>query len=151
MLGKIRPIMKEQIALHLYKTLLVPILDYCDMVYDCLPKYNTDILQKLQNGAYRIILRKGKRTSTSDMHSELKLNRQADRWHLRTMTYMYKVVHGLLPTEVCELFQLVRDNHGRNTRASATLDLVMPNPRLETSKKDIKNQGPMYWNMVVIP
>ncbi len=140
--------MKEETALHLYKTLLVPILDYCDVVYDCLTKYNSDTLQKLQNGACRIILRKGKRSSTAEMHSDLKLNRLTDRRHMRTMEYMYKVVHGLLPKEVCDLFKLVQDSHARTTRASTGLDLVIPNPRLETCKRDIRYQGPLYWNMV---
>ena len=133
---------------HLYKTLLVPILDYCDVIYDCLTKYNSEILQKLQNGACRIILKRGKRTPTSEMHSQLKLHRLVDRRHLRTMEYMYKVVHRLLPDEVCNLLVLVRDQHTRQTRASARLDLVLPNLWLETSKKDIKYRGPLYWNMV---
>ena len=146
MLSNVRPIMKQETALHLYKTLLVPILDYCDIVYDCLTKYNSDILQKLQNGACRIILRKGKRTSTSEMHIKLKLNHLVDRRHLWTMEYMYKIVHGLLPKEVCDLFKLVRDTHSRTTRASTGLDLTLPS--LETCKKDLKYRGPLYWNMV---
>ena len=51
MLSKLRPILKKGTALCLYKTLMVPIMDYCDIMYDCLSKYNSDILQKLQNRA----------------------------------------------------------------------------------------------------
>ena len=64
------------------------------------------------------------------------------------MEYMYKIVHRLLPDEICNLFQLVRDQHTRQMRVSTGLDLVLPNPHLETSKKDIKYRGPLYWNMV---
>ncbi len=150
MLSKLRPILKETTALHLYKTLLVPILDYCDIMYDCLSKYNSEILQRLQNGACRIILKTGKRTPTRDMHRKPKLNRLADRRHLRTMEYMYKVVNELLPPEVCNMFKLVRERHNRATRASTGLDLVIPNPRLEICKNDIRYWGPLYWNMVDI-
>ncbi len=129
MLSKIRPILKEETALHLYKTLLIPIVDYGDVVYDCLTKDNSDTLQKLQNGVCRIILQKGKRTSTSEMHSQLKLHRLAERRHMRTMEYMYKAVNGLLPNDICGMFKLVRDSHTRTTRASTGLDLVIPNKR----------------------
>ncbi len=51
MLSKLRPIMNEETSLTLYKSLLITILDYSDIIYDCLSKYNTDILQKSENGA----------------------------------------------------------------------------------------------------
>ena len=64
------------------------------------------------------------------------------------MEYMFKVVHDLAPTEVRELFTLVRDTHGRQTRSATGLELVIPNPRLKLCKKDIRYRGPLYWNMV---
>ena len=45
MLTKLRPIVGEEVSLALYKSLMVPLLDYADMVYDTLsaqatPYYN---------------------------------------------------------------------------------------------------------------
>ena len=36
MLGRLRPLVGQDIALTLYKALVLPVLDYCDVVHDCL-------------------------------------------------------------------------------------------------------------------
>ena len=127
---------------------MLPILDYSDIVYDCLTKRDSEALQRMQNGACRIILMKGKRTSTDDMHKALNLFRLADRRHLRTMEYMYRVTHDLIPNKTRSLFKLVSETHERQTRSASGLELVVPNRRLETSKKDIRIRGPQYWKLV---
>ena len=66
------------------------------------------------------------------------------------MEYIYKVVNGLLLTEVCNMFKLVRDTDNRTTHSSTGCDLVVPNPSLVTCKKDIKYRGPLYWNIIDI-
>ncbi len=40
MLGKLRPLVGQEIALSLYKSLILPVLDYADVVYDCLSAKN---------------------------------------------------------------------------------------------------------------
>ena len=117
-------------------------------IFDCLTKKDTDILQKLQNGACRIILKKPKRSSTKDMHEELHFHRLADRRHMHTMEYMYRVVNKLVPDNICSLFKLVSDIHNRQTKLATGMDLYLPNLKLEMSKRDIRYRGPMYWNMV---
>ncbi len=107
MMSKLRPITNEKTALTLYKTLVIPIIDYYDIIYNCLTKRDSETLQQLQNGACRIILQRNKRTPTSDMHRELKLFRLVDRRHLRTMEFMYKVVNELLPNSICKYFKKV--------------------------------------------
>ena len=51
MLFKFRPVSKENSCPTLYKTLVIPILDYAHTIYDCLTKCDTETLQKqkLQN------------------------------------------------------------------------------------------------------
>ncbi len=86
----------------MYKTLIMPIYDHCDIIYDCLTEKDTDILQKLRNGACRIVLKKKRRTLTIQMH---------------TMEYMYRLVNKLVPEKISTLFKLVSDTHNRTTRA----------------------------------
>ena len=61
---------------------------------------------------------------------------------------MYKVVNELLPKNICSYFKKVGENHIRVTRAVTNQDLIVPNLKLETSKRDIKYRGPLYWNLV---
>ena len=111
MMSKLRPITNENTSLTLYKTLVIPIIDYCDIIYDCLTKRDSDMLQRLQNGACRIILQRKKRTPTSDMHRELKLFRLVDRRHMRTMEFMYKIVNELLLASVQTLHESGREQN----------------------------------------
>ena len=104
MLSKLRPILSENSALTLYKTLIAPIFDYGDIVYDALCKRDSDCLQKLQNRALRIILKSGKRAPTREMHQTCKLNYLSDRRKIHAMQYMCKVENSLVPPAVESLF-----------------------------------------------
>ena len=57
----------------LYKSLVLPHLDYCDLIYMCTTEENLQRLQYIQNCACRIILRADIYTSVTEMHHELKL------------------------------------------------------------------------------
>ncbi len=52
-LGKIAPIVKRSTSLMIYKTLILPIMEYGDVVYDCLTVKDADTLQKLQNACLK--------------------------------------------------------------------------------------------------
>ncbi len=79
MLGKVRPMVDQSIALTIYKTIISPLFDYADVVFDCLSQQDSDRLQRIQNWALRIILQADPRTHILDMHKELKLNYLVDR------------------------------------------------------------------------
>ena len=88
MLGKLRPIIGQNLALELYKSLILPVIDYGDIVYDCLSSKASNDLQKLQNYALRIVLHSGYEKSISDMHKETKLMFLSDRRHSHTLNYV---------------------------------------------------------------
>ncbi len=56
MLGKLHPLIGQELTLELYKSLVLPVIDYADVVYDCLSSKSSRDLQKLQNYALRIVL-----------------------------------------------------------------------------------------------
>jgi hypothetical protein len=43
----------------IYNSLIQPLFDYCDVVWDSLPAAGASILQKLQNRAARVITHQG--------------------------------------------------------------------------------------------
>ena len=64
LLGRIRHVIDRETAMLLYKTLILPIYDYCDYIYYPLSIASADSLQKLQNIAFRTIVRAEPRLST---------------------------------------------------------------------------------------
>ena len=67
LLGKARQVTGKNTCLFLYKSLIMPMFDYADIIYDCLFQRETEKLQKLQNSAMRIILKRDIRVHTADM------------------------------------------------------------------------------------
>ena len=73
MLGKLKHTIRKNLKLLPYKTLIMPLFDYGDIIYDGLNQRDNIMLQRLQNSALRIILDVKRDCSTELMHSELNL------------------------------------------------------------------------------
>ena len=117
MLGKLRRIVGQEVSLNLYKTLITPLLDYGDIVYDCLSAKDCFELWKIQNCAQHIILQKDACTHVADMHREVKLMYLSDRRHQHTIVQTYKCLPGLAPNSVASQLETVSNNHDMSTRS----------------------------------
>ena len=84
MLGKTRKIVSEQTSLLMYKSLIVPILDYRDVVYVGLTAADSSKLQEVQNSA----LRKCYRLTNVNMS-----NKCTRPWNLRTCLIGERFTH----------------------------------------------------------
>ncbi len=113
-------------ALMVYKTLILPVIDYCDFVYIGTSAQNREILQKLQNCAFRSILGADKLARTKDTHKILKMDMLDTRQEKDAAIQVYKFINDLGPEECRNLFTYVQDHHDVNTRASSTSALMVP-------------------------
>ena len=118
LLGRIRKYIKQNTALLLYKTLLLPVIDYGDIIYGTATLNHLGKVQKIQNTACRIILMVNKRRHLLDMHLELKLHRLDMRRKYHLDTLVFKCLSGLSPQYLASL--LVSLDQVRNvvTRAA---------------------------------
>ena len=78
----------------MYKSLVVSIIDYCYVIYDCLRAADTSKLQKAQNSALCIVLQWDKRSHVVDLHQGLNLTFLANCGHLHTLHHVYKCPYG---------------------------------------------------------
>ena len=148
MLGKLRKIVGQDVSLQLYKSLITPILDYGDTVYDCLSAKDSHKLQTIQNCALRIILQKDRRTHVADMHREAKLHYLSDRRHQHTMNQTYKCVYGMAPSKLCEQLVPVQNAHVMTSRAKSNSVLMVPYCRLEMTKRSFRHRAPSMWSLL---
>ena len=79
LLGRVRNTIDRDTAELLYKTLILPIYDYCDYVYYPLGVNSTDTLQKLQNIALCVIVKAEPRVSTDRLHTGAQMPRLTQR------------------------------------------------------------------------
>ncbi len=71
MLGRIRKFISRSTATTLFKSLLLPVLEYGDIIYGTANVTTLEKVQRIQNSGMRIILMAPKRTHIRDMLGEL--------------------------------------------------------------------------------
>ena len=124
-LRRSREYLDSATSLTLYKSLVLPHLDYCDLVYMNTTVQNLNKLQLSQNGACRTILRQPKDTSVSQMHEELGIPTLIQRREYHLATECYKAVNNP-DAGLNHMFKLVQNTHTRTTRLSLNQGMTIP-------------------------
>ena len=130
----------------LYTTLILPIFDYGDIIYNCLSQQNAVMLQRLQDMSLRTILQTDKRASTVTIHENLDVLALESRRNMHSATQMYKINNGIAPEPVVKLF-VRRDNiNPRATRCTTQNRYDIPYCRLQMSRRDFVYRGINIWH-----
>lgn len=100
-LAKIRRYITKDIAIRLYKTLVLPIIDYGDVLYTCVSKTKLDVVQRLQIRALRIVDLSPRYTTNISLHQKYLVL----PLYIRRRDNLLKTVHTFLRhnCESCEV------------------------------------------------
>ena len=145
-LGRSRYFLSQELALYLYKQLILPLIDYGDVFYDGATQRSRHILQKLQNAAFRRILKAPRLTPPDLLHEDLCMDKLDIRRNKHMCIEMYKVIHDLHPVKLQEYIQKLSDISSRVTRQSSAHALYIKKPRLELTKRSFFYRGALLWN-----
>ncbi len=116
----------------LYKSLILPHLDYCDVAYMNTTELNLNKLQLIQNIACRNILGVDRDTSANYMHSELQLQTLKQRTLHQAMDCFTNVNNP--EAGLHKMYKTV-DNRQRTTRNTGTKYMKVPNIRSCVGRK----------------
>ena len=132
---RIRYFISEKTAIMLYKSLILPIIDYNDIIYSLLTKHQLEKLQRMQNRALRTVFR-GKILTVDQMHWQANVSKLMDRRTEHLLNLMYDRAQ--------EPYYL--DHTARKTRQGGAVLLMVPRPK--THKLDVapKYMGSVKWN-----
>ena len=91
-LTTIRSFLTTSAALTIYKSTILPLIDYCDFVYDQNISYTNQQIQKLQNRALRVVfnqhrIRYDLRLSTDTLQERAKISRLIYRRYQHLLIY----------------------------------------------------------------
>ena len=142
-LKRVRPFISKETAIQIYNALIMPHLEYCSPVWDCLSGYLRDKLQKLQNWATRIIIKSPFDTSSDHLLSTLDWERLFLRRKKQNALMMFKSMNGLAPEYLQSLFSQrrsvynLRDSEGKR---------ALPKPSTNYLKRSFSYSGAMLWN-----
>ena len=123
LIRKSRQFLDQSTALMLYQILLLPQINYCDIVYDTTSMADKNKLQIVQNCALRTILNCDKFTLIDYMHNKLKILTHSRRRKLHTAVEWYKNVNK---PENSLHYMFKKKPNRRRTKASDT-DVIVPN------------------------
>lgn len=134
----------------LYKSLIQPHFDYCNVVW--FGRFNEDMhkLNVLQKRCARIILSANYYTSSDTMFPKLAWKSLLCRSNYFKALLMYKCVNGMAPSYLCNRFNLVSNTHNINTRRAASGLLALPPCKkghdTEYYKSSLSYSGVHLWN-----
>ena len=145
-LRKIRPFINKKAAILIYKNMILPILEYGDIILDSATAEIKRKLQTLQNKALRCALNRDMLASSTEIHEEAKLRKLKDRRREHMLLHMFQISH----TKHFDQWKQQSIN-GIRTRSSKKKLIMTKKPRNEKLKKSISYQGPKLWNKLPEP
>ena len=136
LLSRIRRFLTNDVALSIYRSMILPYFDYGDVVYGAAGAAGLEKLQRLQNRGLKICKDFDRRFNTERLHSITKCHKLKDRREAHLNIFMY----GKLGCPA------LRDNRNIRTRAHDAPLFKVKVPKFEAYKRAVEYSGSVQWN-----
>ena len=141
MLSQIRTNVTTNTADLIYKSFILPVIDYCDTVWNCCGKVNSDNLEKLHKRAASLIVRNHCSDAALQSLAMESLENRRKKHVYRSVT---KCMNGKFPQFFYRLFQLQSGDYG--TSDTPEQPIASPSSTDRSSKKVIFYSGAQIFN-----
>ena len=132
---RMRYFINEKTALMLYKALILPLLDYNDIIYGLLTKQQCDKMQKKTNRALRVVFR-DTILSVKELHDNAKLDLLETRRSKHLIALMFNRAQQ----------DSFIDTTQRKTRQGDAILLKVPKPKTRKLESAPQYRGSTMWN-----
>ena len=136
LLAKLKRYMNDNVAVCIYKSMLLPYFDYADVIYNNANVTLLDKLQRLQNKCLRVCLGQNRRFSTEVAHRMAFVPWLKDRRIAHTLNFMYKRKERRDLLNVTQI----------RTRAHDAPLFHVKIPRYEAFKRSVSYSASSLWN-----
>jgi len=146
-LSRSRNVVSKDMMLTIYNSIIQPTIDYAITVWGHTTMTNINRIQRLQNLAARIIMNNFDYINTrgNDLVKQLKWMNVSERIKYFERLLMFKCIHGMAPEYLCNQVTMEIEVRNVNTR-SHDMNVYVPFPNNEMSKKSLFYSGAKYWN-----
>ena len=141
---RVKDVLLENSLLMIYNALILPYINYCNIVWGNCPKNKLDQILLLQKKAVRICTRSSYLSHTNPLFHRLKILKVHDINTMHTAIFMFKYNNKLLPRLFNDFFSLNKTFHSYPTRRSN--DFHLDNPRTLQAQRTLRHHGPDVWN-----
>ena len=142
MLRRMRNDITVNAADKVYKSIILPMLDYSDTVWSCCNKGDAERLERLQTHAAKVVY-----PSSDDAMNTLRWTSLHKRREHHVLRLVKKSLTGTVPQFLTNYFTFNRDVHERLTRQSNQLHLLKV--KTETAKKSFYHNGCIVYNSFI--
>ena len=139
-IGRIRSVLSQKHTEIIVHSVISNRMDYCNSLFHKIDKSNIEKLQKVQNSAARLIVRKRKRESISATIKELHWLRVESRIIFKILFLVYKSINGTSSKNI----ELEFKSH--NCREEDFLMLKTHFYKTKYGKRTYKYNAPRLWN-----
>ena len=143
MLKRLSHIVPSHTVKKLYCGVVLPVLDYCDVVWSGCSKTASDELEVVHNNAACVVLWAPYRTSATLLRDGLGWSTLTQRRICHTAIWTYRCLKGYAPLYLGGLFVPTSKIHQRYTRQSN--GLYIPRPKTNYLKRSFVYQGTLTW------
>ena len=144
-LRRLKSILPQRVLITIYKSLILPNLDYCSTVWGNIGKGLATNLQKLQNRAARIITGADYSVRSTQILQNLNWLSLEERRSQQFKKLMFKTMNKEVPEYLHEKFVLTNTVHSHNIRG-VNDNVSIPRPQTEALKKGFVYRGACLWN-----
>ncbi len=144
-LWRIRRYIDKNTCHHVARALIISRLDYCNSLFSQLSATNINRMQRLQNGAARVVFGVGRRTEAHPLLNSLHWLSIKKRIVFKMLLYVYKALNNLAPQYISE--QLTLYIPSRTLRsASDKSRLSIPRSRSVAGERRFRIAAAREWN-----
>lgn len=145
-LSKFRRTFPTHLKKKLVESLIFPIFDYCDVVYNGLSVESAQSLQVAQNACIRYVLNLRKYDHVSQCYKDLDWMNLKQRRQLHNLLLFYKIINTQRPSYIVQSFQFLADSNNYSTRSVATKLLTVPLHHTTSFEKSFQICTVRLWN-----
>ena len=143
-LCKLRHVLPEKELFMLYNCLILPYLQYCNIIWASTGKTKMKHFHKLQKKALRICTNSHYLAHSRPLFFRLNTLNIYDINTLQTASLMFRVRHNLITDNICNIFTVNNQIHSYNTRVNNNFHYSKV--RSLSSFYSIRHFGPRVWN-----
>ena len=146
MLRRLRYTVPSCVIRNIYTAIVLPSMDYCDVVWSGCTRTAAKELEVVQNNTARAVLGAPYRSLATALRTQLCWVTLEKRRELHTAVWVHRCLRpGVTPSYLHDIFQPLRKQHQHRTRLSEHGVLV---PRAHTNMmlKSFHYRGAVVWN-----
>ena len=144
-LRRVKPFLKRENLLDIYRSIIEPYFTYCCIVWDSVSETQIVNLQKLQNHSAQIITGASYLQRSSDVLCELGWMTLETMRKRQKANLMFKILNGLTPLYLSEMFTHSASFPDWGLRSSRT-NLALPKSRTDFYRNSFAFTRAKIWN-----